>query len=107
MKNAHRSVSAAAAGFSIFLSASTLSEPAYGRWIAPGEHYCMLFYTHGSDCGFTSEAQCRTTAVGLGAQCFEMPSPTSSAGRDYDGSGSIGIRQAHAADASPVRDRKK
>jgi hypothetical protein len=35
---------------------------------APPEHYC-LSYEAGTDCGFTSYAQCEATASGIGGTC--------------------------------------
>ena len=32
--------------------------------------YCLLFSQGGSDCGFTSKAQCEETASGQGAECY-------------------------------------
>ncbi|MCK1711663.1 MULTISPECIES: DUF3551 domain-containing protein [unclassified Bradyrhizobium] len=101
MKSIRCSVLTAAAALPILLFASLLSEPALGRSAPSAEHYCMVFYTHGSDCGFTSEKQCLATALGIGAQCFETPSSTSSA--SLYGSVSMGIRDAHGAYARPVR----
>jgi hypothetical protein len=36
--------------------------------IKPSEHYC-LSYEAGTDCGFTSYAQCEATASGIGGGC--------------------------------------
>ncbi|MFL5238295.1 MAG: DUF3551 domain-containing protein [Rhizomicrobium sp.] len=105
MKSIRCSVLTAAAALPILLSASLLSQPALGRSAPSADHYCMVFYTHGSDCGFTSEKQCWATALGLGAQCFETPSSTSAA--SLYRSVSMGIRDAHAAYARPVRHGKQ
>ena len=32
--------------------------------------YCLLFSRGGSDCGFTSKAQCEEMASGQGAECY-------------------------------------
>jgi Protein of unknown function (DUF3551) len=37
---------------------------------APGAtHYCLSYNEGGTDCGFTSLAQCNATADGIGAEC--------------------------------------
>jgi hypothetical protein len=35
------------------------------------EHYC-LSYEAGTDCGFTSYAQCEATASGIGGSCIQQ-----------------------------------
>jgi hypothetical protein len=39
--------------------------------ITPPEHYC-LSYEAGSECGFTSYAQCEATATGIGGDCKQV-----------------------------------
>jgi hypothetical protein len=38
--------------------------------IVPPGHYCMTWDTGGSDCSFTSYAQCLATASALDAECY-------------------------------------
>ena len=38
--------------------------------IVPQGHYCLSYNYGGSDCGFTSYAQCLATASGIGAECY-------------------------------------
>jgi hypothetical protein len=38
--------------------------------IVPPGHYCMTWDTGGSDCSFTSYAQCQATASGIDAECY-------------------------------------
>jgi hypothetical protein len=38
--------------------------------IVPPGHYCLTYDTGGSDCSFTSYAQCEATASGIDAQCY-------------------------------------
>jgi hypothetical protein len=38
----------------------------------PPEHYC-LSYEAGSECGFTSYAQCEAMAAGIGGDCRQEP----------------------------------
>ena len=37
----------------------------------PAEHYC-LSYEAGSECGFTSYAQCKAMASGIGGDCRQV-----------------------------------
>jgi Protein of unknown function (DUF3551) len=34
-------------------------------------NYCLEYHEGGSDCGFTSMAQCEATASGTAAECFQ------------------------------------
>jgi hypothetical protein len=34
-------------------------------------NYCLSYYEGGSDCSFTSLAQCEATASGIAAECFQ------------------------------------
>jgi hypothetical protein len=34
-------------------------------------NYCLRYHEGGSDCGFTSMAQCEATASGIAAECFQ------------------------------------
>jgi hypothetical protein len=38
--------------------------------IVPLGHYCLSYDQGGTDCGFTSYAQCQATASGLAAECY-------------------------------------
>ena len=38
--------------------------------IVPPGHYCMTWDIGGSDCSFTSYAQCLATAAALAAECY-------------------------------------
>jgi Protein of unknown function (DUF3551) len=38
--------------------------------IVPPGHYCLSYNEGGTDCGFTSYAQCLATASGIGAECY-------------------------------------
>src|SRR5229473_3158772 len=38
--------------------------------IVPPGRYCLLYDLGGTDCSFTSYAQCLATASGLGAECY-------------------------------------
>ena len=38
--------------------------------IVPPGHYCLAYDHGGSDCSFTSDAQCHAAASGIDAQCY-------------------------------------
>ena len=38
--------------------------------IVPLGHYCLSYDEGGTDCSFTSYAQCQATASGLAAECY-------------------------------------
>jgi uncharacterized protein DUF3551 len=38
--------------------------------IVPLGHYCLQYDLGGTDCSFTSYAQCQATASGLAAECY-------------------------------------
>jgi hypothetical protein len=40
-----------------------------GPIVAPGR-YCLTYDTGGSDCSFTSYAQCQATASGIDGECY-------------------------------------
>ena len=60
----------------VFLSASTLSalspsgSAAIAGPIVPPGHYCLAIDLGGTDCSFTSYAQCLKTASGYAAVCY-------------------------------------
>jgi hypothetical protein len=41
--------------------------------IVPRGHACLQYDQGGTDCGFTSYAQCQATASGIGAECYAAP----------------------------------
>jgi Protein of unknown function (DUF3551) len=36
----------------------------------PAINYCLSYNEGGTDCSFTTEAQCHATASGIGAECY-------------------------------------
>jgi hypothetical protein len=38
--------------------------------IVPPGHYCLTYDIGGSDCSFTSYAQCQATASGMDGECY-------------------------------------
>jgi hypothetical protein len=52
-------------------AALTLSGPAANAGpIVPTGHYCLSYDEGGTDCSFTSYAQCLETASGIAAECY-------------------------------------
>jgi hypothetical protein len=41
--------------------------------IVPWEHDCLEYAEGGTDCSFTSYAQCEATASGLAPECYASP----------------------------------
>jgi hypothetical protein len=64
---------AAAIAFSgvSFTATEAAARPGPKTSITPPEHYC-LFYEAGSECGFTSNAQCEAMASGIGGECKQI-----------------------------------
>jgi uncharacterized protein DUF3551 len=56
--------------FSAFAFAAMAGSSAEAGPIVPPGHYCMTWDIGGSDCSFTSYAQCQATAAGLDAECY-------------------------------------
>ena len=57
-------------GFLILVVAMTTASSVQAGPIVPPGHYCMTWDTGGSDCSFTSYAQCLATAAALDAECY-------------------------------------
>jgi hypothetical protein len=70
MKRTHELVTLSAIAFSTFAMVEMSGSAAYAGPIVPPGHYCMTYDTGGSDCSFTSYAQCLATASGLDAECY-------------------------------------
>jgi hypothetical protein len=45
-------------------------EKANAGLIVPPGHYCLTYDIGGSDCSFTSYAQCQATASGIDGECY-------------------------------------
>lgn len=70
MKTISTMAIAATIAFSAVAFAAT-PETAKRGPITPSEHYC-LSYEAGTDCSFTSYAQCEVTASGIGGSCIHQ-----------------------------------
>jgi hypothetical protein len=56
--------------FAVLAFADAAGSSASAGPIVPPGHYCMTWDIGGSDCSFTSYAQCLATAAGLDAECY-------------------------------------
>jgi hypothetical protein len=69
MTTVHKLATASAVAFSAFAFALAGSAAQAGPITPPGK-YCMLYDLGGTDCSFTSYAQCEATASGEAAMCY-------------------------------------
>ncbi len=69
MKTISTMAVAAAIAFSA-VSFSATPGAAKGGPITPAGRYCLSYNEGGTDCGFTSYAQCQATASGINAGCY-------------------------------------
>jgi hypothetical protein len=70
MKTTHRMVVASAVAVSALGFVVMAGSPAKAGPITPRGTYCMTWDIGGSDCSFTSYAQCEATASGVDAECY-------------------------------------
>ena len=70
MKTAHKWATASAVAFSAFAFVALTGSAAQAGPITPPGKYCMLLTLGGTDCSFTSYAQCEATASGQAAECY-------------------------------------
>jgi hypothetical protein len=70
MKTIHKVMMASAVAISAFAFVTVAGSAAQAAVIVPPGHYCMTWTLGGSDCSFTSYAQCLATASGVAAECY-------------------------------------
>jgi hypothetical protein len=70
MKTIHTMVMASAVAISALALVAIAGSPAQAGPIVPPGHYCLTWDHGGSDCSFTSYAQCLATASGIDAVCY-------------------------------------
>jgi hypothetical protein len=70
MTTVHKLATASAVAFSAFAFVALPGSAAQAGPITPPGKYCMLYDLGGSDCSFTSYAQCQATASGEAAECY-------------------------------------
>jgi hypothetical protein len=70
MRSVHRNAIITGLAFAVLALADAAGSSARAGPIVPPGHYCMTWDIGGSDCSFTSYAQCLATAAGLDAECY-------------------------------------
>jgi hypothetical protein len=71
MKTIGKIAAASAVAFSaLAFTATPGSADNWSPAIIPHGHYCLSYNAGGTDCSFTSYAQCEATASGQGAECY-------------------------------------
>jgi hypothetical protein len=70
MKTIHKLAMASAVAISAFAFVTVAGSAAQAGPIVPPGHYCMVWALGGSDCSFTSYAQCLATASANAAECY-------------------------------------
>ena len=70
MKTIHKLATVSAVAFSAFAFLALAGSAAQAGPITPPGKYCMTYDLGGSDCSFTSYAECQATASGEGAECY-------------------------------------
>ncbi len=70
MKGIHKAAIAATIAFSALGFVTMTTSTAEAGPIVPHGHYCLSYDYGGTDCSFTSYAQCEATASGQGAECY-------------------------------------
>jgi hypothetical protein len=70
MKTVHKLAMASAVAFSVFAFVALAGSAAQAGPITPPGKYCMQYTLGGTDCSFTSYAQCEATASGEAAECY-------------------------------------
>jgi hypothetical protein len=70
MKTVHKFATASAVAFSAFAFVALAGSAAQAGPITPPGKYCLQYDLGGTNCSFTSYAQCEATAAGGGAECY-------------------------------------
>ena len=70
MRTIQKVAIASAIAFSALAFFPATSSTAQAGPIVPLGHYCLSYDYGGTDCSFTSYAQCQATASGLAAVCY-------------------------------------
>jgi hypothetical protein len=69
-KTIRRVALASTVAFSALAFVTAADSPAQAGPIVPPGHYCLSYDEGGTDCSFTSYAQCLATASGIDAECY-------------------------------------
>jgi hypothetical protein len=70
MKTVHKFAMASAVAFSAFAFVALAGSAAQAGPITPPGKYCLQYDVGGTDCSFTSYAQCEATASGGFGECY-------------------------------------
>jgi hypothetical protein len=70
MNTIHKTAMVTGFAFSAFACLTMAGSSVRAGPIVPPGHYCMTWDIGGSDCSFTSYAQCQATASGIDAECY-------------------------------------
>ena len=70
MKMIHKAAIASTTALSVWALVTMTAAPVQAGPIVPPGHYCLSYDHGGTDCSFTSYAQCLATASGLDAECY-------------------------------------
>jgi hypothetical protein len=70
MNTFHKTAMLTGFAFSTFAFATMAESSVQAGPIVPPGRYCLTWDIGGSDCSFTSYAQCEATASGIDAQCY-------------------------------------
>jgi uncharacterized protein DUF3551 len=70
MKTIHRVAIATTVAFSALALVAMAGSTAQAGPIVPPRRYCLSYDKGGTDCSFTSYAQCLATASGIAAECY-------------------------------------
>lgn len=70
MRSVHRNATIGGLAFTVVALTDAAGSSASAGPIVPPGRYCMTWDIGGSDCSFTSYAQCLATAAGLDAECY-------------------------------------
>jgi hypothetical protein len=70
MRTIQKVAIASAVAFSALAFLPATVSTAQAGPIVPLGHYCLSYDLGGTDCSFTSYAQCQATASGIAAECY-------------------------------------
>jgi uncharacterized protein DUF3551 len=70
MKTIQKVAMASTIAFSALAFVTLTASTAQAGPIVPRGHYCLSYDEGGTDCSFTSYAQCQATASGMAAECY-------------------------------------
>jgi hypothetical protein len=70
MRTIQKVAIASAVAFSALAFLPVTASTAQAGPIVPLGHYCLSYDLGGTDCSFTSYAQCQATASGMAAECY-------------------------------------